>query len=666
MSRTPYRIQRQIISDSESEIEIQEIKKTPLEMDSDREGSVSPSLPGPTIPRMTFPKNPLTPRRETNFVPSPMKRLNFSSSKHRKTPGKRLEGLRFISNPSNKKVREDVSFEMWDQTTSSTENTAGEVMNDDLVEQLDLGTLRLDDEHEHEVQEIICIDEDEEEDQDDVDEILEFSPGPSTPLSDSKPDPSPPPPCTPTLSPIPTRPTTPTPILVESDSDESVIWNPTPRRTPGTKRRVVISDSESESENPNPSPIEVQPKAIAIAANAGGPSITRKAKRKPAALRFIEDQAYDHTDSEEEAYEEEEDTLGSLRDFIVDDDYDSTSEEGCSGTNHGDEESDMEEITRSGSEEESDGFEVLSSPPRPSTKPRSRTPVSLGLGDLPDISELVIASSDSDSDSASDLDVDVKGKGKRRNIIANKGRSDKSQFSNKAWAEERKRIANSIFRELDQKVFDNKLGMSGVGARVEWNNRLLTTAGVARIKKVTKNGESKKDYWIELSEKVLTGEKQIINTVAHEMCHLATWVISNEFKNPHGRIFKSWGRKVILARKDIQVTTTHAYQIEYKYQWKCSTDWCSKIYKRHSKSIDTAKHTCGLCKGKLVPLFETKQKSASAFQVYLKTNMKYAKSSMPGQSHGEVMRALSKRWNKIGENGDHELFWESAALAARS
>jgi len=50
---------------------------------------------------------------------------------------------------------------------------------------------------------------------------------------------------------------------------------------------------------------------------------------------------------------------------------------------------------------------------------------------------------------------------------------------------------------------------------------------------------------------------------------VACWVISNEYKNPHGRIFKSWyvpgsynrcfaltcrGRKVMRARPDIEVT----------------------------------------------------------------------------------------------------------------
>ncbi|WWC93320.1 hypothetical protein V866_000154 [Kwoniella sp. B9012] len=668
MSRMSHRARRRIVSESESEneVEVVEIKDTTsLKMKKDE--SVSPSCsPGPSIPRMTFPRIPLTPRKETNFATSSLKRVEFSSGKVR-TPGKKLQGLRFIGTPPKILEEENVAVEILDDAADDAQiaqEEQEEQERNDLMEQLDLGNLRLEDDTASSIKEVICVDEEEE----DVDGILHLSPGPSSPSTESLPvDPSSPSPAKiPSVSPS-LRPTT--PIIVESDSDESVIWNPTPRRTPG-KRRVVISDSDSESDSQPSKPL---PALSVLPSLSAGPSSVRKTRGKPAALRFIEDQAYGQNDSEEEeeVYKEEEDTLGSLRDFIVDDDYDSEEEEESSTDDQyeedGDEEQESNEAIRSGSDEEeedSDRFEILSSPPPKSNKiPNSKSSTSW----IPDISQLVIASSESDSGSDPyDLDDGRKKKKKNRNIVSNKGKSDKSLFSNKAWIEERTRIANLIFKDLDEKVFDGRLGMKGVGARVEWNNRLLTTAGVARIKRVTKNGESKKDHWIELSEKVLTGEKQIINTVAHEMCHLATWVISNEFKNPHGRIFKSWGRKVMLARKDIQVTTTHAYQIEYKYQWKCSAAWCGKIYKRHSKSIDTTKHTCGICKGTLVPLFETKQKTASAFQVYLKTNMKYAKSSMPGSSHGEVMRALSKRWNEHGENGDHEVFWRSAAIAARS
>jgi hypothetical protein len=34
--------------------------------------------------------------------------------------------------------------------------------------------------------------------------------------------------------------------------------------------------------------------------------------------------------------------------------------------------------------------------------------------------------------------------------------------------------------------------------------------------------------------------ERIRNTLSHEMCHLACWLISNEPKEHHGAIFKSW------------------------------------------------------------------------------------------------------------------------------
>lgn len=71
-----------------------------------------------------------------------------------------------------------------------------------------------------------------------------------------------------------------------------------------------------------------------------------------------------------------------------------------------------------------------------------------------------------------------------------------------------------------------------------------------------KDGSSTTAIWIALSPKVLSEEKQIRDTLAHEMCHVANWVISKQFKNPHGKEFKSWGRKVMRSRPDISVTVS--------------------------------------------------------------------------------------------------------------
>jgi hypothetical protein len=48
---------------------------------------------------------------------------------------------------------------------------------------------------------------------------------------------------------------------------------------------------------------------------------------------------------------------------------------------------------------------------------------------------------------------------------------------------------------------------------------------------------------------------------------------------------------------------------------------------------------------------------------YLKQNMSLAKSSLPGATHGDVMRALSRQWTSNGLEADHRAFWRSAATA---
>ncbi|WRT68670.1 uncharacterized protein IL334_005649 [Kwoniella shivajii] len=710
MARAIYQERRRVISDS-SDSEIEVIEKT----SSGRLESISPP-PGPSVPRLTFAQTPLRSRNDTNFVPTPLtvKKLDFSNVRI-KTPGKKLGGLRFVQSKSP--IKETAILQ--DQVDVRVIEGGQEVDDDDLeeqdgIEELDLGRLTLNDE-ENPIEGIICI-QDEGDEEDDVDGMLHTR---STPSSNTgKQRSSSPHFAITSVASSPTPLTSETqaasPILVLSDADaqvasgsdsdsdaDSVVWNPTPRRTPG-RRRLIVSDSEDECDGVHirdsptqtnttrdcnlhfKSPIQPKPESRSKT------STSRTTKGKPAALRFIEDEAFNHV-TDEEDYEDE-DTMGSLRDFIVDDDVDDEDEADTSEGDGSEEDSGSEQGERSGQEEDSgsgsdsDGIEVLSSPgitKNPSKRIENHhdddhdddenggvlyySPAKkIHRNQLPDLDKLIIASSESESESDDQSDISITRKKKKPvkpKASKGKGNSEKSSFSTKAWTEERTRIASSIFKDLDERVFEGKLGFKGVGASVIWNKRLLTTAGVARSKRTTKNGESVKDHWIELSEKVLTGEKQIINTVAHEMCHLATWVISNEYRNPHGRMFKSWGRKVMKARKDIEVTTTHAYIIEYKYEWKCSTNFCGKIYKRHSKSIDTDKHACGSCKGKLIPLFESRQKVSSAFQLYLKANMKYAKTAMPGSSHGEVMRALSKRWNEGDQNVDHEIFWKSASAA---
>ncbi|KAF9787011.1 SprT-like family-domain-containing protein [Thelephora terrestris] len=169
-------------------------------------------------------------------------------------------------------------------------------------------------------------------------------------------------------------------------------------------------------------------------------------------------------------------------------------------------------------------------------------------------------------------------------------------------AAERKNLeeyTQQFFDSLNNTVFGNGLPPD---TQLVWNSRLLTTAGRARWHR---NRSGEESTQIELATKILTCKERIRNTLSHEMCHLASWVIDKQVKEAHGQIFKKWGSRVMKAYPDVEVSTRHTYEISYKYEWKCVD--CSKIYGRHSKSINPDECLCGSCKtGRLVPLFATR------------------------------------------------------------
>ncbi|EIM80885.1 uncharacterized protein STEHIDRAFT_135188 [Stereum hirsutum FP-91666 SS1] len=181
-------------------------------------------------------------------------------------------------------------------------------------------------------------------------------------------------------------------------------------------------------------------------------------------------------------------------------------------------------------------------------------------------------------------------------------------------AEQKRRAeyAQDLFNELNEVVFGGGLPSE---TKLAWSARLLTTAGRAKWKRTRtmsamggdEDGGGRRevvtdDTEIELAVKILDCDERIRNTLSHEMCHLACWIINENPKEGHGKIFKSWATKIMRKRPDIEITTRHDYDITYPYQWECGN--CAKIYGRFSRSIRPDEVVCGACKtGKLEPLF---------------------------------------------------------------
>jgi len=97
--------------------------------------------------------------------------------------------------------------------------------------------------------------------------------------------------------------------------------------------------------------------------------------------------------------------------------------------------------------------------------------------------------------------------------------------------------------------------------------------------------------------------------------------------------------------RGVEVTTKHSYAIDYKYIWECIS--CGHEFKRHSKSIDPAKHTCGACKSKLVqtkpPVRNTK---VSEYQSFVKEHFQRVKRENGGASHGVVMELIGRLYRE--------------------
>jgi predicted SprT family Zn-dependent metalloprotease len=252
----------------------------------------------------------------------------------------------------------------------------------------------------------------------------------------------------------------------------------------------------------------------------------------------------------------------------------------------------------------------------------------------------------------------------------------------KAFAERKHALAEAFLLELDTAISSGRvtsLSASTGGIKLIWSKTLKTTAGRANWRReqirmrtgplpTDTSTEIRHHCSIELAEKVIDDEDRLYNVLAHEFCHLTTFMISEVRNNPHGAEFKSWGRKATaaFANKGVQVTTKHSYQIEYKYVWECVL--CGYEFKRHSKSVDPARHSCGRCKGKLVQTKPTPRgvglgkegkREKSEYQVFVKANFSRVKKELEARGAevqmGKIMEAVAREYREMkARNGNAE------------
>lgn len=161
----------------------------------------------------------------------------------------------------------------------------------------------------------------------------------------------------------------------------------------------------------------------------------------------------------------------------------------------------------------------------------------------------------------------------------------------------RERAAERLMLYFDREVLSGQLVRDRSPKEkvtVAWSGRLTKTAGITHLKRIP--GETRIAA-IVLSEKVVDEPLRLYNTLAHELCHAAAWIIDGSFKPPHGKHFKRWAKTFRDWDHSLIITTCHEYEIRYKFKYSCRD--CGQIYGRHSRSIDTSVKVCGECRGGL-------------------------------------------------------------------
>ena len=110
-------------------------------------------------------------------------------------------------------------------------------------------------------------------------------------------------------------------------------------------------------------------------------------------------------------------------------------------------------------------------------------------------------------------------------------------------------LARRLFLMFRRTVLDERISED---LELRWSPKLLTTAGRAHGKRRVAGLALRVDAHVELSTKVLDCYSRLRSVLAHELCHVAAFVVDQCFKPPHGTVFHKWGARFTRAYPDIQ------------------------------------------------------------------------------------------------------------------
>ncbi|CAJ0919923.1 unnamed protein product, partial [Ranitomeya imitator] len=135
----------------------------------------------------------------------------------------------------------------------------------------------------------------------------------------------------------------------------------------------------------------------------------------------------------------------------------------------------------------------------------------------------------------------------------------------KTFKQKKHELTVRLYSLYNQTIFEQELPEN---LEISWNKKMRKTAGycVTGQKQPTLERYAR----IELSEKVCDSADRLRDTLIHELCHAATWLI-NGVRDGHGQFWKFYARKASLIHPELpMVSRCHSYEINYKFTYECS------------------------------------------------------------------------------------------------
>ncbi|XP_049881937.1 uncharacterized protein LOC126377923 [Pectinophora gossypiella] len=216
----------------------------------------------------------------------------------------------------------------------------------------------------------------------------------------------------------------------------------------------------------------------------------------------------------------------------------------------------------------------------------------------------------------------------------------------------REQLSRRLFVEFNSKVFADQLDAD---MSITWDTKLRSTAGTT-TNRLIKNasGDRIRTSSVKLSSKVVDGPQRLRDTLVHELCHAATWLLDGELRAGHGPLWKKWATRALRVFPELgEISRCHNMEIHYKYSYKCTQ--CGYSIQRHSKSIDVTKKCCGYCRGHFEVIVNKKKKDGvivstparkggpNDFALFVKEN--YSTFKDGSKTHAQVMKILGEQFS---------------------